>query len=115
MKEFIPICLAVSLLWVMDVRAQTVNQGGLSGTLITAMGADTSPNGTGTVFYTTPSKGHFALTQVGNTTACSVQLEGGTALGGTYTPGLLLPANTPIVVIGVSTSATCFIIGVLAK
>ncbi len=120
MKRLKSIFFAIAILWTGNHIAQSVTQGGLTGTLVSAVLENASSL---TTIYTTPAKGHFALTQLGSTNGfCSYTIPG---LGRlpvndlppsnqpsiTFGPGLLLPANTAISAFG----SGCYIIGVLEK
>jgi hypothetical protein len=117
-KKLTLISLALSLLGAVNaVGAQTITQGGPTGTLVSAFANADGP------IYTTPSKGHFVLTQAGGG-SCSFLVQGFTDPIGqseagslwwlTFTPGLLLPPKTTLTISG-SGGRTCYIIGVLEK
>ena len=110
MKKLVAICLALILFGVADVGAEAITQGGLSGTLVSAGAPDAS---LGVVLYTTPSKGHFVLTQA---VAGTVTIAGfGDFLGShTFSPGLVIPPKTDISCFSDAGTA-CYIIGVLEK
>jgi len=116
--------------------AQTVKQGNLSGTLVSA--SATAPmGGTDAVILTTPASGAFVLTQictagtpssnnednarvVGSTLGPSAQSYGTDSLGActVYTPGLAIPPGEELRCAqgGASGSAvTCTVSGVLSK
>jgi hypothetical protein len=120
-KKITSICVALCLLGAVNaVGAQTITQGGPTGTLVSAFAAN---SGTYVPIYTTPAKGHFVLTELGgsNDSGCLAQVQGlpAGAIGSTtqpeaFSPGLLLPADAAISTVG-SGTAFCYIIGVLEK
>jgi hypothetical protein len=111
-KKLTLISLALSLLGAVNaVGAQTITQGGPTGTLVSVF----TTASVATPIYTTPSKGHFVLTQVsGNCGPLLVQgFEPYPLAEFTFTPGLLIPPNTALSVRG--TGDLCYITGVLEK
>jgi hypothetical protein len=120
-----------------SAAAQTVKNGTISGTLVSAS-ASAPTGGTDAVLLTTPSTGAFILTQVctmsspGANNQDNVQVVGSTVgrlaletkddfnFGSctTFQPGLPLPAGEELrcVQVGASASAvTCTVIGVVSK
>jgi hypothetical protein len=114
-KRLVSFCLALSLLSVADAGAQSIVQGGPSGTLVSAVTTSTSL----VAVYTTPAKGHFVLTQAGGP-GCAFSVQDFGVLGDisaaplTFVPGLLLPPNTAISAVSPGPSG-CYIIGVLER
>ncbi len=124
MKKLASFCSVLYLLWSLPVGAQTVTNGGLSGTVVSrSVAANGSDEAT---IYTTPKKGHFVLTQIGSVGASFTatgfgeigitdEAEGLQPL--TFIPGIALPPQSSIQCLfnGNVAPSYCIITGVLEK
>jgi hypothetical protein len=111
--------------------AQTITNGGPSGTLVSASAVIPAPGAT-VLIYTTPAKGHFVLTQIGSASPCD-QLFTATGFGPlgelfeslttgrlSFEPGLVLPPKSSVECFDTQQFCTagvsdCFMTGVLEK
>ena len=100
-------------------QAQTISKSTLSGTILTK-GVTAPAHGTATIL-TTPATGFFILTQTCGTPPISFGTVVVSNFGGSnctvHTPGLAVPAGTPIICDNTERDFAfhCFVTGVLSK